>query len=238
MAYRNSHMEKGKGGIYHSSFASDKHRKMMWRLEKRYITKIIERHFPNSPDAHLDFACGTGRLLAFLEPMCKKSTGVDISEEMLSVAKTHTATDLVHADLTADDVLGDVQFDLITAFRFFPNAEPLLRLQALEVLVKHLRNNGVLLFNNHRNNESLLARFRRRAFGNSYRGMNIEEITSLMANAGLEVISIDSAGILHDSFSSDFFPGSLFYCIERLMGVIPFTRSYGYNQIIVCKRRD
>ncbi len=51
----------------------------------------------------------------------------------------------IEADLTQNDILENRQFDLITTFRFFPNAESELRDQVMKKLVKHLDVNGLII---------------------------------------------------------------------------------------------
>ena len=134
-SYRESHLQKG--AEYHSSFASRPHLAITWKLERKLLTRIVREYFPDGVPTHLDFACGTGRILGFLSPNTGSSTGVDLSASMLQVAhETLADVEIIEADLTRYDRLGCREFDLITAFRFFPNAEPSLRWReyALSVL--------------------------------------------------------------------------------------------------------
>ena len=92
----------------------------------------------------LDFACGSGRVLELLEGHVGKATGVDVTESMLEVAADVTERSrLVHADITRSDDLDGEQFDLITAFRFFPNAELDLRHEAMAKLATLLAPGGI-----------------------------------------------------------------------------------------------
>ena len=89
---------------------------------------VLRDHAPRTPLVHLDFACGTGRILEYFAGRVDSSTGVDVSDSMMEVAgRWPPKAELIEADLTQNDVLGDRRFNLITAFRFFPNAEPELR---------------------------------------------------------------------------------------------------------------
>src|SRR5690554_5494081 len=97
---------------------------MIWALEKDAIDRICKRYFPREIGSHLDFACGSGRLIGFLRDRVGSSIGVDVSTDMLEIAKREVGdAKLIHADLTDCDVLGQEKFQLITAFRFFPNAQ-------------------------------------------------------------------------------------------------------------------
>ena len=73
--------------------------------------------------------------MSYLEDRTKSAVGVDLSPSMLEVArKNKRSAEIIEADLTRSDVLGDRKFNLITAFRFFPNAEAELRSEAMQVL--------------------------------------------------------------------------------------------------------
>ena len=156
-SYRDSHC--GKGAEYHESFSQLPHRKVLWNLEKAVLTRIIREFARGRKFRYLDFACGTGRIIGHVSKYSCVATGVDISESMLEVTRNHLpGVELIHADLTRDDRLGARQFDLITSFRFFPNAEPALRLEVMDVLSRHLAPAGRLIFNNHKNDKSLAVR--------------------------------------------------------------------------------
>src|SRR5690348_278614 len=128
MGYTDSH--KARGRDYHDSFrpAVSPYRAMHWRLEQRALDGILRDHVVGRNIAYLDFACGTGRILAHLYQRVAVATGVDVSSSMMEVARELApGAELIEADLTQRDVLQDRRFDLITAFRFFPNAERELR---------------------------------------------------------------------------------------------------------------
>jgi len=187
--YTDSH--KGKGSDYHQSFSPEvnPYRAMVWRLEQATLDRILAAHPVGRPTAHLDFACGTGRILQHLAGRTGSSTGVDVSASMLEVARRMApAAELIEADLTQVDRLADRSFDLITAFRFFPNAEPELRRSVLAVLVRHLAPGGMLVFNNHKNSDSprlRLARLRGRS--GVGRTWSRREIDALLGAEALEV---------------------------------------------------
>ena len=47
MSYSESHKKPGKGASYQDSFHSQKYRKMIWSLEKKYLIKILNDNFVN-----------------------------------------------------------------------------------------------------------------------------------------------------------------------------------------------
>ena len=70
-----------------------------FRAVRRLLSERLER-YPTVVKTHLDLACGTGLALEFFRSRGWKSTGLDASLPMLSVAKSR-ATSLVAADFAA-----------------------------------------------------------------------------------------------------------------------------------------
>ena len=60
-------------------------------------------------------------------------------------------TEIIQADITKEDIFAGREFNLITAFRFFLNAEENLRKDALNTITSLLSEDGYFVFNNHRN---------------------------------------------------------------------------------------
>ncbi len=56
---------KARGRDYHETFSPEvnPYRAMVWRLEQRVLDRILQDHLRSEKIAHLDFACGTGRIL-------------------------------------------------------------------------------------------------------------------------------------------------------------------------------
>jgi len=237
--YRDSHAAPGKGESYDRTFEKLPFRAALWKLEQRFLLKIAKRFYAGVDINHLDFACGTGRVTAFLADHVSTSTGVDISENMLEVARKQApSTELIEADLTRDDVLGDRKFNLITAFRFFPNAQPGLRSEAMSALVKHLADDGRIVFNNHRNTASLLYRLirlvKRKRRGGV--GMSPEEVRDLVGAAGLEIEKIYHAGILPVTDMHRVLPRFIFSAIEWPASACPICTSLAQDLLFVCRR--
>ena len=147
--YRQSHVVKGED--YDASLAATPFDDYMATWEAYWLRHFISLHYPRGVGRYLDFACGTGRITRVVAPLARDSIGVDVSPSMLDVARAKCPrTNFVQADLTRDT--RDIgQFDLITSFRFFGNAQDELRGAALDVIAALLRPGGHLLINNHRN---------------------------------------------------------------------------------------
>jgi predicted TPR repeat methyltransferase len=194
--YRFSHMATDKGPSYDDGFRTMRWRRYVWQREQHVLDCILQKYFSNKAIKHLDFACGTGRILQFMKERVGSCTGVDVSESMLNECRQKLPdTEILQADITKDDVLGKRTFDLITAFRFSPNAQPTLRTKAMECLSKHLSPDGLLVFNNHQNHTSIryqIARLR----GKRWRTMSNREVKDLVCSAGLAVAEVFVIGVL------------------------------------------
>lgn len=237
MDYRKSHLDPGKGESYHRSFVTNPYRKMVWECEKEVLSKVIRELFPGGVRKHLDFACGTGRILSFLEPYTDSSTGVDVSPSMIQVArKVCSKSRIVEADLTKEDALEGRMFDLITAFRFFANAQQELRDEAMQCLVRHLDPSGYLICNNHRNSGSLLAKLVRIARGTDQHYMSCAEVDAQVATAGLKVIRAYSLCIFPASERKTFLPVYVIKHIDKLLSKWRIFAKLGANVIYVCQK--
>ena len=131
----------------------------VWDWQRPVLQKIIAdfRRAQPGPVRLLDFACGTGRVIAALEPLVDTAAGIDISENMVAVARGKCrAAQLKVGDILAQPELLPHQCDLITSFRFLLNVEPELRRRILEKLRTVLRApTGLLVVNVHGNSRSL-----------------------------------------------------------------------------------
>lgn len=148
--YRESHTAEGKGKVYHKSFEIYPFRKYIWEWEQETLTKILSKKL-KSDSTILDFACGTGRILNYLKMQSKNVTGVDVSPAMLEVSrKNHPELEILQVDITRDNILkGKRQFDVLTAFRFFLNAQNELRKEVLNALHPLLKDDGIFILDNH-----------------------------------------------------------------------------------------
>jgi ubiquinone/menaquinone biosynthesis C-methylase UbiE len=236
-SYRESHL--GKGQDYHSSFSLLPHRRMLWQLERLALDRIFADYVRSESPRHLDFACGTGRVLGHFYQRVGTSVGVDVSASMMEVARSGApSARFIEEDLTQSDVLADEQFDLITSFRFFPNAEPPLRSQAMAVLVKHLKPGGVMVFNNHMSQESLryrIAKARGRAMG---LGMVDRDVVELVQEASIQVVERVPLAVLPLSDEHMVLPARLAFPLEKLLSRVPGMRTLAQDVIYVCQSRS
>ena len=233
-SYRESHM--GKGSEYHAGFAENPRRAMIWALEQRILSDIVKRYLVPEETDHLDFACGTGRILGYFQGRVRSSTGVDVSASMLEVASEVAAKSrIIKADITREDVLADEKFDLITAFRFFPNAEPRLRKDAIGALYPKLRPGGYLVLNNHQNDSSIAHHVRRLLTKKVFSTTPTREMVDLIASAKLSLEKIYHVGIVPDHEKLLLRPRFLVEWIESAATRLPLA---GLSQdiIYVCRK--
>ena len=238
MGYTESHKTKGRD--YHETFAAqvNPHRAMLWRLEQRALDRIVQDHLGSGNVTHLDFACGTGRVMGHFVGRVSSCTGVDVSPSMMAVAReVAPGAELIEADLTTQDVLGTRLFDLITAFRFFPNAEPELRQAVVKVLARHLSPRGVLVFNNHKNRNSLPGRISR-FLGRAEPGpsMTHAEVRELVTSGGLRIVETVPLASLPFSENHLILPIPLLEAMERGISGIPALTGIAQDVVYVCSK--
>ncbi len=157
MDYRQSHLNKSTD--YDENLQAGGLDTYMLERENEILTEILPKLVSKyNLKRHLDFACGTGRITNVFEKIMHETVGIDISESMVGVAKTKCKkAKFIVKDITSEDVEIEA-FDVISSFRFFGNAQDELRLSILKKLNMLLKNDGLLIINNHRNPSSLLCR--------------------------------------------------------------------------------
>lgn len=180
----------------------------VWRWQQPVLERLIGdfRRSRSAPVRLLDFACGTGRVLAAVESWVDAAEGVDISENMaaLARAKCHRAQIKVGDILTQAGLLRD-RYEMITAFRFLLNVEPELRQQVLCKLRRALLEpGGLLVVNVHGNSRSLRHpailwrrwRERSRSTGGMLNEMSPAECRALLNECGFRVVRQFGFGFL------------------------------------------
>lgn len=241
ISYRESHKYKEKGAEYEAYYQNKEWQRFLWSREQEILVKIIEKYFVSKQVNLLDFACGTGRIAEFLENRVKTSTSVDVSASMLAVAKEKLKrTEIIEADITAENILKPRKFNLITAFRFFLNAELELRSAAIKAIVELLDDDGYLVFNNHQNSGSpwirlRYAHYRKKNPEGIYNVMSIEQMTKLVEGAGLQIVEIYPVGFFHPPKLPISF--HLNHAIDWAAGKFKFLNQFSEDLIAVCQRK-
>jgi SAM-dependent methyltransferase len=188
--YRSSHAVSGYGRHYNRTYESGYYAELWRSIERPLIEQVFVQLCTAGYGSCLDFACGTGRITRVAERYFERCVGVDVSQDMLEVAREYcTRSQLLLQDMTRTPL--DSKFDVITAFRFFLNAEPGLRAEALAAISEALAVGGCLLLNVHVNAASPLGRayrlrnrIRRRVVAKS---VGLDEVRSAVSVAGLTI---------------------------------------------------
>ncbi|MFC1634615.1 class I SAM-dependent DNA methyltransferase [Planctomycetota bacterium] len=242
ISYRESHKYPAKGAEYERYYDTQAWEKFLWSREREILLEILEKYFAGRDIHLLDFACGTGRITSLLEERVTTSTGVDVSGSMLALARQKLKrTEIIEADITAENILKPRQFNLITAFRFFLNAEPELRSMAIGELVNLLTEDGYLIFNNHHSLGSpwiklLYARHRRVNPEGIFNVMSIEQMEKLAGSAGLEIVEIYPVGFFHPP------KVPVSYRLNRIIDNVACRfkslSRFSESPIVVCRRKE
>ena len=194
-SYRGSHLHKG--GEYDAALEADVVDAYLDAREQEFLHRWIPRLFPSGIDRYLDFACGTGRITSTVGRYARDVYGVDVSSTMIASARARCpSAQLIVADITRDERALQVKpkFDLITAFRFFGNAEDELRASALDAIRARLKRNGMLLLNNHRNAWNAIEVVRRLCGQADYADLSTSKLRMLLKSAGFRVVLTHGIG--------------------------------------------
>lgn len=191
--YRDVHLGAEKAAEYDRDFWSDGSAKASdWQLEQRLLDLVFERHLQPPPARAVDLACGTGRVLSYLERRVADTAGLDISADMLAIARERCPRSrLVESDVAGAGAEIEPGVDLVTSFRFLLNAEPELRADALAWVRTVLRPGGRLVANFHLNPHSLRGGYLLARWGGTPRVpmLTPRQAQSLLAAAGLRMVA-------------------------------------------------
>jgi SAM-dependent methyltransferase len=225
-----------------NEYAPGTYSSMLWEIERSQLDRTIRAYAP-SPFDYLDFACGTGRVLAHVAPRARSTRGIDISEAMVARARERVPSARIEARNITDG--GDVEatYDVITSFRFLLNAEPELRLAGLKALAARLKDrSSVLIVNNHGNLASHKAvmvvpewfryRGRRRQSGNR---LSHRAVVRAAEEAGLSIQRLAGCGLLGGRLAGRL-PRGLVKRVEVWSARSPLSR-LGSNQLYVARLR-
>ena len=240
--YRSSHVSPDQRENYERLYSPGTHDSRIWEYEKAVISEIVRTNFSSGlVNSYLDFACGTGRLLSFLETTVSRSVGIDISEEMANVAKRRVSkSTVVVGDPTRSPDLVQGSFDLITAFRFFLNSDDTLRDDAVSFMRAVLASNGILLFNIHGNAWSLrsvgaaIRKYVLRQDGISL--LSLRQMRRVLTRQEFRIVSVYGVGFLPSKLAKLFGEGTTSRIEERLQS-IHWLRFFASDLICVAKHR-
>ena len=172
-----------------------------------FVRRSIDAHFggdaggryPLAGKTTLDVGCGAGLLCEPLARMGAAVTGVDAAPENIVAAKTHAAQSGLNIDYRAGELVerGLGQFDVVTSMEVIEHVtDPAAFIAALTA---HLKPDGLLIIStpNRTAASRLLLVEAAERLGQVPRGthdwhqfLTPDELTALLADAGLEVIEI------------------------------------------------
>jgi SAM-dependent methyltransferase len=230
--YSSSHLAKGPG--YHERFSELPGRALMGSLEAAFLENFLRSR---SISKHLDFASGTGRILALSRGLVGERFAIDVSESMLRISRS-TDPDVIFVcrDFRSDvpELDGNL-FDLITAFRFFANAEPDLRSEAMKFIATKLAPDGCIVLNNHRTYWSVpYLAMRSTCRRSGQYGMTNRQFVKLAASASLSVLGRVSYGIVPQTEARSLLSWGATARIERWNAKkCAHLHVFGYNTLYV-----
>ena len=241
--YKQSHVEERIARQYEEVvYRVGSYDDMLWRWEQDILAREIVKLKKVSPRvSFLDFATGTGRILSFLEDTVTEATGVDNAEAMLRHARLRVRNaELILADLTQEDALAGRSFDIITAFRFFLNAQTDLRDTAFRVLAPKLRGaDACFIFNIHGNlwSHRLFSKWWYMLRGRQLNTMTIWQAKRLVRAHGLEVARWYGFGV-QPKFLYRLFGPKFMYAVDLMLSKIPGMKYVSYDLIFVCRKKN
>jgi SAM-dependent methyltransferase len=212
----------------------------LWTIEQEVLVGLVREHLAErlARARLLDFACGSGRVLACLEPMVAEATGVDVSLPMLELARGRVRkAALICADITQTDVLPAHRYGLVTAFRFFLNAGDVLRERALAAIRRTLASDGILIANLHANPLSPRLPgylFRRYVQRREMAVLSLWQMKRLLTRHGFEVIDLAGVGWITPQMHRRL---GTRWCgrIEHVLGRMPWLACTAGDLIVVCR---
>ena len=251
-AYTEHYHKKGASGESYDRSLANRFELAIFQLEHAVLLDLFRRYRSADPRTrYLDFACGTGRILAVFKDHIASKVGVDTSPGQLELAqqKVPDAELICGNVVTNPELLGGRRFDLITSFRLLLNLEPENRVPILQVLADHLAPNGHLVVDNHMNRYSILGLLallahkvlrvpKKPLVPPGRRGiistMSEREMRQTLAAAGLQVDELRRIFVLPGHKSLMILPTNWLVPLETFLSRVPVINRFSKNQIYVC----
>lgn len=150
--YRTSHASGDAAAEYRRTYSQGYYAAQWQRLERPLIEKLFQELSNQGSRRMLDLACGQGRITLLGAKYFDEVVGLDYSEAMLAIAREQLEADPALANANLNFIQGDIgnftlpePADVITAFRFFLNAEDSLRRDGLRCIRRNLAPQGTLI---------------------------------------------------------------------------------------------
>src|ERR687893_510497 len=158
-AYTKHYQQQGTSGESYDRSLANRFELAIFQLEDSILRDLFRRLWSARQDtAYLDYAFGTGRIIAVFRDLIRTKVGVDTSAGQLAIAQKKVPdAEFVEGNVVTDpNLLGGRRFDMITSFRLLLNLEPENRGPILRVLADLLTDHGYLIVDNHMNRFSVL----------------------------------------------------------------------------------
>ncbi|MFA6098537.1 MAG: class I SAM-dependent methyltransferase [Patescibacteria group bacterium] len=247
-SYRDGFMT---GATSYESITARKHISLIYKLEQDILSDFFKKINSHSKTV-LDFACGTGRWTMFLEKYFHKVTGLDISPKMIELAQQKCK----QTNFYVDDITGDKNanlhfndaFDVLTAFRFYKNAENELQINATRSLQKLVKKGGYFIFDLHLNTFSimgLIACFIRitqlykllKINPLAVRTISLRRIRKIFKHSDFEIIDYFGMGIVPGRRNFTLLPTSTLMPFERWLSQHKILRNFCYNLLVFAQKK-
>jgi SAM-dependent methyltransferase len=222
-------------------YQQDAHSSKIWQIEQEYLAKVIQDYVRDKTNVrYLDFACGAGRIIRFIEEYMDYSVGVDISGAMLIQARKHVKKSVLKEMDIIKEEMGQT-FDVITSFRFFLNAEDSLRTAVLKSILKLMNENTIFIFSIQGNKFSLrgivylIKRILRKPGFNQLSHYGVKR---MLQRNGFRVVGLDGMGFLPGAFYKIKRIKDIVFFIDKLIYRMKFLNLFSHNLIFLVKKMD
>ena len=239
-SYRTSHIGEDRGQRYDETHAH-KVDALIWdAFIKELVSERMQQCAAAGGRRYLDFACGTGRVLKLGVPHFESCTGIDISEDMMAVARERVPTaSFVCADVTAEPDAAQGQFDFVTLFRFLLNAEEPLCLEVLDWLHSRMPPGAILVCNNHMNTFSfrgVLTVLSNGLLGTRHNHLSRRGTRDMLERTGFRVLEISGYRFWPTVKGKPVFGRKLQLALEKLARRLGLGRA-GSELVFIAERR-
>lgn len=226
---------------YDALYATDSKDAALWALQRPVVQRLVRQAVADRTGTRLlDFASGTGRILAAVAELADEVDALDLSATMLDRARERqTKARLVVGTLDGDATPPEARrdYDVITCFRFFLNVDDDLRRSILAEFRQRLHaRRGWLIVNNHGHARSLrtLAVAANRDPDAMHSTLSDRHFRQLLSEAGFRVVADYGFGLTPDVVHrSKLRRASL--ALDRWGARTPWTRHWAVDRVYMAQ---